>query len=264
MRSTSMLHTVGALVAAGGVLAAAACGSGHGGAAAAAPPAVSDSAPPTTGDSPASGPSATPSPVGTDPTPLSVMPETGTDLMTFMAHPSALGPDFTVDTAVDATLGDRGAPSTVDDVAKTDCKELLHSSWTVQLGNGQATAMRLYKSHNTQEVSEDLDLYEDDATAESVMKNVGRLGGVCDGFTDPDSELKVAMKTRTLSGVGDQAYLVTLTNPQWQENGNILVAVRVGDVVATFYVLDLFAKDGGVSLATKAADDVARKLKAAS
>jgi hypothetical protein len=227
------------------------------------PPAASESAPPPTADSPTADPSATPSPVGTDPAPLAVMPESGTDLMTFMEHPSALGPGFTVDTTVDSTYGDRTSVSTVADVTKADCKTMVHSDWTLQIGNGQAMAMRLYKSHNTQEVAEDLDLYEDDVTAQSVMKNVSRLAGVCGGFTDPDSDLKVTMRTRTLSGVGDQAYLVTLTNPEWPANGNILVAVRVGDVVATFYVLDLFAKDGGVSLATKAAADIAAKLKAA-
>jgi hypothetical protein len=65
-----------------------------------------------------------------------------------------------------------------------------------------------------------------------VVKNASRLTTVCNGFTDPDSGLKVTMKTKALSGIGDQAYLVTLTNPQWQVNGNVLVAVRVGDVVA--------------------------------
>jgi hypothetical protein len=260
----------GVAAAAAVALLASACGSGHHGLAAAAAPAPASASAPTSDSAsalsdaaaPATSPSAAAS-VGTDPSPLAVMPQSGTDLMTFMVHPSVLGAGFAIEPSVDATFGDRTYPSLVADVTKADCTKLVHSSWVGQVANGQAEAQRMFKSHNTQQVTEDLDLYEDAATAESVMKNVSRLAGVCAGFTDPESGLKVTLKTRTLTGVGDQAYLITLTNPNWQQNANMLEAVRVGDVVACFFVLDATAKDGGAALAAKVAGDFATKLEKA-
>jgi hypothetical protein len=243
-------------------LLASGCGSGHSSAAAKSPAPSPNSIATTattassTADPVASSTAATTSSSSTDTT-------TGTYLATLLTTPTILGKGFAIDPTANLDSGEKNTASNIADVTQADCSKTLHSDWMLDAGTGDAFAFRMFKNGDTQEVAEQFDRFDSLNAAQSYMKNIRQLATVCSGrTTDTDTQSKVMFKGKAVGDLGNEAYAITGTSPDWN-SGETLGAVRVGDVVVTTFTVDGVAKDNGASLAAKALTDAAAKLKSA-
>lgn len=258
MLAKNRLHGTLAALAVG--LLASGCGSGPGS---------------TTAKSPAQSPSSVATTASSSPDPVasstaeatissSTDTTSGTYLATLLAAPTTLGKGLVVDTKVNLDSGEDHPASTIADVTQATCSKTLHSDWMLDAGSGDAFAFRMYKNSGKQEVTERFDHFGSPDDAQSYMKNIRQLAPVCTGrTTDPLTQSKVTFKGKAVSGLGDEAYAITGTTPDWQ-SGQTMEAVRVGDVVVTTFALDGVADDNGASLAVKVLTNAVTKLKAAS
>jgi len=180
-----------------------------------------------------------------------------------LVAPTTLGKGFVIDGKADLDSGGDTTISTIADVAQADCSKTLHSDWMLNAGTGDAFAFRLYKNGDTQAVAEQFDDFESPDTAQSFMKNIRQLATVSTGrATDTETQSKVTFKGKAVGELGDEAYAITGTSPNW-ESGETLEAVRVGHVVVTTFAVNGTAEDNGASLAAKVLTDAAAKLKPA-
>lgn len=245
------------LVATAVGLLASGCGSGHGSAATKSPTPNPSSIAATA--------SATTDPVvpsAAEATSSSTSPSIGTYLASLLAAPTTLGKGFVVDAKADLHSSE-DIPSEIPDVTQADCSQMLHSDWTLNAGQGDAFVFRMYKNGDTQEVTEQLDNFENPDTAQSFMKNIRQLVTVCNGHTtDTETQSKVTFRGKAVGTLGDEAYAITGTDASW-DSGETLEAVRVGDVVVTTFALNEVANDNGASLAAKILTAAAAKLKPA-
>jgi hypothetical protein len=185
---------------------------------------------------------------------------TGAQLKKALAPASAFPAGFTAvaDGAADSggTFLDPSAPST----AKPDCSTLETTGWMQATGfkGGVSFAQGDYANKDqTAEIAQEIDAFQG-ATAETVLKNLTSVATECAAFTDTDEHAKVTVVGRATTGLGDEAYTMTLTSGHW-ESGTTLLAVRTGKSVIT--VLSTAGSDNGTATAKKLAAQVLGSLK---
>lgn len=144
--------------------------------------------------------------------------------------------------------------------AKTDCTKLETTAWLDVTGykGGVSFAQSDFANQDqTQEVAQEIDAFQG-TTATTVMQEVQRVATECATFADTTDHVKVRVKGKAAAGLGDEAYTLTLTSPQW-ENGTTLIAVRVGSNVAT--VMSTAGSGNGSAAAKKVAEHMVESLK---
>ncbi|MFF7123211.1 hypothetical protein [Streptomyces sp. NPDC008240] len=185
---------------------------------------------------------------------------TGTQLKKALApasvYPSHLTP--VADGAADS--GSEFLAPSSRNTAKPDCSKFENTSWIDVTGfkGGVSFAQNDYANKDqSEEMVQGIDAFQG-TTATTVMKEVRNAATACATFTDTDAHAKVKLSGRDTSGLGDEAYTITLTSPRW-ENGTTLVAARVGSSVVT--VMSTAGSDNGAANATKLAGHVVGSLK---
>jgi hypothetical protein len=187
---------------------------------------------------------------------------TGSRLKKALAPASVFPPELTpvAEGAVDS--GGQFLAPAVRNTAKPDCTKFENTSWLDVTGykGGVSFAQGDYANKDqTEEMVQEIDEFQG-TTATTVMKEVRNAATACATFTDPSEHAKVKLSGRSTSGLGDEAYTITLTSGHW-ENGTTLVAARVGTSVVT--VMSTAGGDNGAATAAKLAGHVVGSLKAA-
>ena len=185
---------------------------------------------------------------------------TGTQLKKALAPASAFPAGLTIEADGSSDTGDTLLSPSAKKSAKPDCTRLEATSWIQVSGykGGVSFAQNDYASKDkTQEVAQEIDTFQG-TTAAAVMKRLQSVAAECATFTDTDAHAKVKLTGRSTSGLGDEAYTMTLTSGTWQ-NGTTLVAARSGNSVVT--VLSTAGSDNGAASATKVTTTVLAALK---
>ncbi|POX57121.1 hypothetical protein C3489_02420 [Streptomyces sp. Ru71] len=187
---------------------------------------------------------------------------TGTQLKQLLTPASVFPAGLTpvADGAADSG-GDYLAPSSRS-TAKTDCTKLENTAWLDVTGykGGVSFAQDDYANQDqTEEIAEEVDAFQG-TTARTVLQRVREVAAECATFTDTADHVKVRVKGKAADGLGDEAYVITLTSGSW-ENGSTLIATRVGSTVAT--VMSTAGSDNGAAAAKKVATHLAASLKKA-
>lgn len=155
---------------------------------------------------------------------------------TFFHAGLTLDPDGSSDTG--ATFQEpHTAPAT-----KPDCTKLDGSSWIGITGiDGVSFAENDYIDKDTSaELTQEIDVYRG-TTAQTVLTDLGKIAQTCPSFTDSQTSSKVTVTEQATSGLGNGAYTITLSDPNWQ-TGSTLIAARVGTAVVT-----VLSTDGGTN-----------------
>ncbi|MEU7056876.1 hypothetical protein [Streptomyces sp. NPDC046197] len=142
---------------------------------------------------------------------------------------------------------------------KPDCTKLNTTAWVSVAGPrggvSYANDDRMDKSQ-TAEIAQEIDEFPGTAAA-AALKDVRAITATCPTFTDTDLHAKVKVSGRSVPGLGDEAYAITLTSAGW-ENGTTLMAARQGNAVVT--VMSTAGSDNGAAGAKKVAEQVVGSL----
>lgn len=183
---------------------------------------------------------------------------TGTQLVGALAPASYFPSGYLVDkpNSVD-TGGDFQSPA-ASPTPSAECTRLDGTAWIGMTGlSGVSFAQNDYvdKAAKTEQAQE-IDEFQAGG-ADAAMTAIGKLATQCPSFKDTQygGTVKVAEKPR--SGIGDQAYVITLTDSSWA-NGQTLEAVQVGDAVVT--VFSTAGTDNGAATTSKLAQTVVSAL----
>ncbi|GAA2498099.1 hypothetical protein [Streptomyces longisporus] len=185
---------------------------------------------------------------------------TGTQLKKALAPASAFPAGLTIEADGSSDTGDTLLPPSAKKSAKPDCTRLEGTSWIQVSGykGGVSFAQNDYASKDkTQEVAQEIDTFQG-TTAAAVMKSLQSVAAECATFTDTDAHAKVKLTGKSATGLGDEAYTMTLTSGTWQ-NGTTLIAARSGNSVVT--VLSTAGSDNGAASAKKVTRTVLAALK---
>ncbi|TGN73699.1 hypothetical protein E5083_23125 [Streptomyces bauhiniae] len=187
---------------------------------------------------------------------------TGTQLKKALAPASVFPSNLSVVPDGFSDSGDEFASPAGRDTAKPDCTKFENTTWLDVSGfkGGVSFAQGEYANKDeTEEMVQELDVFQG-TTGETVMRQIRAAAGACATFTDLNDHSKVKLSGSTTSGLGDDAYTMTMTSGHW-ENGTTLVAARVGNAVVT--VTSTAGKDNGAANAAKLAGHLVDSLKAA-
>jgi len=185
---------------------------------------------------------------------------TGTQLKKALAPASAFPAGLTIEADGSSDTGGTLLSPSGKKNAKPDCTRLEATSWIQVSGykGGVSFAQNDYASKDkTQEVAQEIDTFQG-TTAAEVMKSLQSVAAECATFTDTDAHAKVKLTGKSASGLGDEAYTMTLTSGTWQ-NGTTLIAARSGNSVVT--VLSTAGSDNGAASAKKVTTTVLAALK---
>jgi hypothetical protein len=184
---------------------------------------------------------------------------TGTQLKTALAPASFFPAGFVTDASGTRDSGPYYEAPDVTSVPKPDCTKLGGTSWTNITGiAGVSFAQNDYLDKTTtSEIAQEIDVYRGQ-TAQTVMGKLTGISAVCPSYSDFQTNSKVTVGGKAESGLGDGAYIITLTDPAWQE-GSTLVAARVGTAVVT--VLSTYGTDNGSASALKLTGQIVAALK---
>jgi hypothetical protein len=186
---------------------------------------------------------------------------TGTQLKKALAPASAFPSGLTLEADGSADSGAKFLSPSARKTAKPDCARLETTAWIQVTGykGGVSFAQNDYaNSDKTEEVAQEIDAFQG-TTATAVMKQMQAVADECATFTDTDAHAKVKLTGTSTSGLGDEAYTMTLTSGAW-ENGTTLMAVRSGNSVIT--VLSTAGSDNGAASAKKVTSRILDSLKA--
>ncbi|MFJ8623634.1 hypothetical protein ACIRD3_12425 [Kitasatospora sp. NPDC093550] len=222
----------------------------------AAPAAPSSAAP----SSSAATTTAAPSPVATKAAGPNAGLLTGAQLKALLAPASFFPSGFALDSAGSRDTGDTYVQPAAADVPTPDCTRLGGTSWTGITGiTGVSFAQNDYVNKNTSaEIAQEIDVYQG-ATAQTVIGALGKLALACPSFADAQTSSKTKVTEAPLAGLGDEAYVITVTDSAWQ-NGDTLIAARVGTSVVTVLAND--GGDNGAATAKKLSGQLVSGLKA--
>ncbi|GAA0302607.1 hypothetical protein GCM10010302_46360 [Streptomyces polychromogenes] len=184
---------------------------------------------------------------------------TGTQLKAALAPASFFPAGYTADPADARDSGPGYRPPVAAEVPTPDCTKLGGTAWTGITGiDGVSFAQDAYINKNTsEEYAQEIDVYQG-TTSTTVLGALGMLSKACPSYTDEQTHGKVTITEKPLAGVGDGAWVITETNPEWM-GGTTLVAARVGHSVVT--VLVSGNGDKGLAGATKLTNELVSKLK---
>ncbi|MFI9393782.1 hypothetical protein ACIG53_23230 [Streptomyces bauhiniae] len=187
---------------------------------------------------------------------------TGTQLKKALAPASFFPSNLSALSDGFSDSGDEFASPAGRDTAKPDCTKFEKTTWLDVSGfkGGVSFAQGEYANKDeTEEMVQEIDVFQG-TTADTVMRQIRAAAGACATFTDLNDHSKVKLSGSTTSGLGDDAYTMTMTSGHW-ENGTTLVAARVGSAVVT--VTSTAGKDNGAANAAKLAGNIVDSLKAA-
>lgn len=174
---------------------------------------------------------------------------TGSQLKKALAPASFFASGFAIDAGATRDTGGTYVEPSIAAVPKPDCTKLGGTSWIDITGlSGVSFAQDDYVNKNTSaEIAQEIDVYRG-PTAKAVMEALGKISTACPSFTDSGTNSKVKVSEHAATGLGDNAYIITLTDPAW-ESSTTMVAARVGTAVVT--VLSSEGKDNGAAFAKK-------------
>lgn len=183
---------------------------------------------------------------------------TGSQLKKALAPASFFASGFAIDAAATRDTGGTYVEPAVAAVPKPDCAKLGGTSWIDITGiSGVSFAQDDYVNKNTSaEIAQEIDVYRG-PTAKAVMEALAKVSVACPSFKDSGTSSKVKVSERAATGLGDEAYIITLTDPTW-ESGTTMVAARIGTAVVT--VLSSEGKDNGAVFAKKLTRHIASAL----
>lgn len=187
---------------------------------------------------------------------------TGTQLKKALAPASAFPAGFTREADGASDSGGQFLSPSSRKTAKPDCTKLESTSWIQVTGyeGGVSFAQDDYANKDkTEETAQEIDEFQG-TTAETVMKQLRSVAAECATFTDTQAHAKVKVTGKATTGLGDEAYTMTVTSPTWQ-NGTTLVAARSGRGVVT--VLSTAGSDNGATSAHKLTSRLLKSLKTA-
>lgn len=184
---------------------------------------------------------------------------TGKQLTQALAPASLFSSGYAVDTSGTQDTGDAYQDAADTHPAKPDCTKLDTNAWIGITGMTGAsfTQEQRMNAHRTAEVDQGIDVFKGSGAA-TALGRVAAISTSCPSFLDGDTRSKVTVKEKALPGVGDGAYVITLTSAGWQ-TGSTLVAVRVGTAVVSVFSGDDSGHDGSVT-AEKVARHIAGQL----
>ena len=230
------------------------------------PPTVASSAAPTTT---ASSPDSSSTPI----------PTTATPTVTTASAPtvpvgSALYAMLAPDTLIPASLvrDDKNSGHTPDtlpgqqqlgDPTHIDCTLLGNTDWESLGGTGATFAEEVYTAKDgSAMVDQTVSAYDDAASARAVAQVIGGLAKSCPSYVDPPTKSKTAVREKSIPGIGDEAYVITITSSQWI-GGDTLELVRIGSEIIAVDVSTAAGRDDGAAEAAKLAEAITAKVKAA-
>ncbi|MFE0347797.1 hypothetical protein [Streptomyces griseoluteus] len=187
---------------------------------------------------------------------------TGTQLKKALAPASVFPSNLSAVSDGFSDSGEEFASPASRDTAKPDCTKFENTTWLDVSGfkGGVSFAQGEYANKGeTEEIVQEIDVFQG-TTADTVMRQIRAAARTCATFTDLNDHSKVKLSGSTTSGLGDDAYTMTMTSGHW-ENGTTLVAARVGNAVVT--VTSTAGKDNGAANAAKLAGHLVDSLKAA-
>ncbi|WP_338699433.1 hypothetical protein V2W30_23390 [Streptomyces sp. Q6] len=181
---------------------------------------------------------------------------TGADLKKALAPASFFGAGYKVDpdgvrdtgTSFQKQSADPAAP------AKPDCTKFGGTSWIALTGDeGVSFAQNDYVNDDSSaDIAQEIDVFRG-TTATTVMRHLRKVVAACPTYKDADTKSVVKVAGTAASGLGDEAYAITLTDPTWT-NGTTLIAVRKGTAVVSIMSTD--GHDNGAATAKKLAAKV--------
>ncbi|MFD8306164.1 hypothetical protein ACFV29_28050 [Streptomyces sp. NPDC059690] len=185
---------------------------------------------------------------------------TGTELKKALAPASTFPAGFTLEADGASDSGGQFLAPSARKTAKPDCTKLEATSWIQVTGyeGGVSFAQDDYVNQDkTEELAQEIDEFQG-STAGTVMKQLQSVAAECATFTDTDAHAKVKVAGAATTGLGDEAYTMTLTSGAWQ-NGTTLIAARSGNAVVT--VLSTAGSDNGAATAKKLTGRLLTSLK---
>ncbi|GAA2644238.1 hypothetical protein [Streptomyces vastus] len=184
---------------------------------------------------------------------------TGTQLKTVLAPASYFASGFAADPSLTRDTGDTFRTPAAKGAATPNCAALGATAWIDLTGiEGVSFAQSSYIDKNTSaELDQEIDVYRG-TTAADVMKALANVVAACPSYPDSDTHSKVTVTGTSTSGLGDDAYSITLTDSAW-ESGTTLIATRVGTAVVS--VLSTDGSDNGAASAKKLTEQIVAHLK---
>ena len=239
-----------ALLAAAAVpLALAACSSGATGATSA-----TGTTSATGGPAPSAAPPSAPAPASPDANLL-----TGTQLKGLLEPHSSFPPGFRSDPGGSRDTGPGYEVPSITQASRPKCRLLGGTSWISITGiNGVSFAQDDYiDKASSAEIAQEIDVYRGTAS-QDVLRKVARISAACPWYTDAQTGSRATVREQARPRLGDGGYVITVTDPAWQ-NGTTLVAARVGTSVVT--VLSTAGADNGRASAVKLAAALTAELR---
>ncbi|WP_316743244.1 hypothetical protein [Streptomyces sp. MK7] len=185
---------------------------------------------------------------------------TGTRLKEALAPASSFPAGFVpVPQGASDSGGEFVTPQT-ESPGKPDCTKLGTTAWVSVSGarGGVSYANDDYVNKDkTAEITEEIDEFPGTAAA-TAMKGIRGIPATCPSYTDTDLHGTVKVSGRSTTGLGDEAYTITLTSGAW-DNGTTLIAARQGTSVVT--VLSNDGHDNGAATAKKLTQRIVASLK---
>lgn len=262
----------GAVAVAAGMLATGCGADGHPAASGAVSASTTASAPgtatPSAADPAAATTGATPSPTQTPASAASSTSATlsGTRLRSVLTPLSFLPSTYTVVPKYTEDSGTKVQSAVIVPAENRKCTTLLATAWETYGGWGDQYAEAAFVTKaNDGLVSEVVDAYADPSMAAQEEQAFAGIAKSCASWTETDTISgttgKVTYRTaeQKLAGVGDEAYLITVSSTQL-DLPTTLATVRVGSAVAGVSVT---ARSGEADTARRVIASIAAKLKAA-
>lgn len=187
---------------------------------------------------------------------------TGTQLKKALAPASYFPAGFAADPSLARDTGDTYQAPATKSAAKPHCAGLGATSWISLTGvEGVSFAQDSHIDKNTSaELDQEIDVYRG-TTAADVMKDMAKVVSACPSYTDSDTHSTVKVTGTSTTGLGDDAFTITLTDSAWQ-SGTTLIAARAGTAVVS--VLSTDGSDNGAASAKKLAEHVLASVKSMS
>jgi hypothetical protein len=183
---------------------------------------------------------------------------TGTQLKAVLAPKSFFPAGFAQDASVTADSQDAYQAKPPPVPTQPDCTLLSGTGWFTITGIGAASfAQTAYVDKATSaEQDQEVFAYAGNGAATQLAK-VSTLATLCPSYTDAATHSKVKVSEHAATGVGQGAYTITLTDPEWK-TGSTLEAVRVGN--EDLFVYSTSGPSNGATDATKLSKYLAGKL----
>lgn len=183
---------------------------------------------------------------------------TGTQLKAVLAPESFFPAGFGASAASDSKDAYLSKPMPAQ--AKPDCALLSGTGWFTITGMAAVSFAQAAYLDNATGAEQDQQIFAYAGNgAATQLADVGRLATLCPSYTDPQTHSKVKVTEHAVTGLGDGAYTITLTDPDWK-TGSTLEAVRVGG--EDLFVYSTSGPNNGATDATKLSTYLAGKLKA--